>query len=54
MTAPVSQEQLLGDLIPDVYINGITLETSGSPVKTTHTSNTREKSQSRKNQNSLW
>ena len=31
--APVSQEQLLGNLIPDVYINGITLSTSGSPIK---------------------
>ena len=30
---PVSQEQLLGNLIPDVYINGVTLATSGSPVK---------------------
>ena len=31
--SPVSQEQLLGNLIPDVYINGVTLETSGSPIK---------------------
>ena len=42
---PVSQENILGSLIPDVYINGVTLETSGSPVKETnpHIDHTREK-----------
>lgn len=30
--ALISQETLLGKLIPDVYINGITLETSGEPL----------------------
>ena len=33
---PVSQESILGSLIPDVYINGVTLETSGSPVRETN------------------
>jgi hypothetical protein len=33
MAAPVIYENILGTLIPDVYIKGVTLETSGSPVK---------------------
>ena len=30
--APVNQEDILGSLIPDVYINGVTLESSGTPL----------------------
>ena len=30
--ALISQESLLGMLIPDVYIDGITLESSGTPA----------------------
>jgi len=30
--APINQEDILGSLIPDVYINGITLESSGTPL----------------------
>ena len=29
---PINQEDILGSLIPDVYINGITLESSGTPL----------------------
>ena len=30
--AQISQESLLGMLIPDVYVDGITLESSGTPA----------------------
>ena len=30
--ALISQESLLGMLVPDVYIDGITLESSGTPA----------------------
>ena len=40
----VNQEQLIGSLIPDVYIKTVTLETSGTPIRETnpHIDHTRE------------
>jgi len=32
MADPIAQEDLIGTLIPDVYIQGITLETNGTPI----------------------
>ena len=34
--AAVNQEQLIGSLIPDVYIKTITLETTGTPIRETN------------------
>jgi len=34
--AAVNQDQLIGSLIPDVYIKTITLETSGTPIRETN------------------
>jgi len=34
--AAVNQEQLIGSLIPDVYIKTVTLETAGTPIRETN------------------
>ena len=34
--AAVNQEELIGSLIPDVYIKTVTLETTGTPIRETN------------------